>query len=91
VISNENIKKSIYSFGHLTGYGAAYYGYAWSEVYSEDMFQYIKKSGLLNPQMGDYYASTVLSKGGSCDPMNLLQDFLKRSPSTEAFFKSRGL
>ena len=35
------------SFGHLNGYGAAYYGYKWSEVYAHDMFSIFKNEGIL--------------------------------------------
>ncbi|HIO53094.1 MAG TPA: hypothetical protein EYN32_05560, partial [Phycisphaerales bacterium] len=35
------------SFGHLTGYQAGYYGYMWSLVYAQDMFQRFKELGML--------------------------------------------
>lgn len=74
------------SFGHLTGYGSKYYGYLWSKVYAKDMFKKIKESGLLNREIGDIYASKVLSQGGSKDPEVLLKDFLGRDPNSKAFF-----
>ncbi|MGE0009862.1 MAG: M3 family metallopeptidase [Candidatus Babeliales bacterium] len=79
------------SFGHLTGYGARYYGYLWSQVYALDLFNHIKKFGLTNPQIGTVYAQKVLGKGGSADPMELLIDFLGREPNENAFMQSMGL
>lgn len=79
------------NFGHLTEYGAKYYGYLWSKVFAKDLFAYIKEHGLLNPEVGQKYIAAVLSKGGSKDPNELLKDFLGRAPSQEAFLKDIGL
>ena len=79
------------AFGHLIGYGARYYGYLWSKVYALDLFEYIKKYGLLNPAIGTVYAHKVLGKGGSVPPMKLLIDFLGREPNQKAFLKDLGL
>lgn len=79
------------SFGHLTGYGAKYYGYLWSKVFALAVFEEIKKEGLLNPIVGTRYAQKVLAKGGSKDPRALLIDFLGREPRMDAFIKDLGL
>lgn len=79
------------AFGHLTGYGAKYYGYMWSKVYALDMFEHIKKFGLLNPEIGTQYAQKVLGKGGSKEPIELIEDFLGRAPNEKAFLKDLGL
>jgi len=75
------------SFGHITDYASKYYGYLWSSIFAKDLFDTIKKHGLLNNQIGELYTKKVLSKGGSKDPNELLKDFLSREPSTETFFK----
>lgn len=79
------------SFGHLTGYGAKYYGYLWSKVFALDIFATIKKHGLLNPEIGRKYVTEVLSKGGAQDPNELLYNFLGRAPNSQAFFEEMGL
>jgi len=79
------------SFGHLMGYGAKYYSYLWSKVFALDLFDHIKKHGLLNPQIGVRYATTILAPGGSREPQYLLHDFLGREPSTAAFFNDFGI
>lgn len=76
------------TFGHLTDYGPTYYGYLWSEVYAQDVFQEIKKEGLLNPRIGTRYRQEILEKGGAIDPSILLKNFLKREPNQQAFIKS---
>lgn len=78
------------SFGHLPGYGAKYYGYLWSKVFALDLFEKIKKHGLLNPEIGAEYEAKVLGKGGSADPNDLLKDFLGRAPNQEAFLRDMG-
>lgn len=79
------------SFGHLSGYNAKYYGYLWSKVFALDLFSEFKKVGLLNPTIGKRYVDTVLSRGGSADPNELLRDFLGREPNDQAFFEDMGL
>ena len=79
------------SFGHLTGYGAKYYGYLWSKVFALDIFAEIKKHGLLNPEIGRKYVKEILGKGGAQDPNELLYNFLGRAPNTQAFFEEMGL
>ncbi len=79
------------SFGHLSGYGAKYYGYMWSRVFSDDVFAQIEKEGLLNPAAGARYKKHILGVGGSRKPDDMLRDYLGREPNTDAFFKKIGL
>lgn len=79
------------AFGHLMGYGAKYYGYMWSNVFALDLFEQIKKAGLLNPEMGKKYVDAVIGRGGTADPNELLKDFLGREPNEKAFLKDMGL
>src|SRR5579859_5756104 len=79
------------SFGHLTEYGAKYYGYLWSRVFALDIFSQIKKVGLLNPVIGKKYVDTILAVGGGEDPNDMLKKFLGREPNADAFFEDVGL
>lgn len=79
------------SFGHLTGYGPGYYGYLWSKVFALDIFEAIKKEGLLNPAAGKRYIDTVIGLGGSKNPNELLFSHLGRQPNQDAFLSDQGL
>ena len=79
------------SFDHLLDYGASYYGYLWSEVYAADMYSVFEKEGLLNLETGLHFRRTILEKGGSENPMNLVKAFLRRDPNNEAFLKNHGI
>ncbi|NOZ74369.1 MAG: Zn-dependent oligopeptidase [FCB group bacterium] len=81
----------IASFGHLNGYAASYYGYAWSKVFAEDMFSVFAREGMMNPKVGKRFRETVLAPGGTREPMDLVRDFLGREPNNEAFKRSLGL
>lgn len=76
------------NFGHLSGYGARYYGYLWSKVFAVDLADAVKKQGFLNPAEGKKLVDTILSKGGSKDPNLLLKEFLGREPQQEAFLEA---
>jgi thimet oligopeptidase len=80
-----------YSFGHLNGYGAGYYGYLWSKVYAQDMFSIFKKNGIMDQKTGIRYRDIILARGASEDPMNLVKDFLGREPNQDAYLKDLGL
>ncbi|MBX7066436.1 MAG: Zn-dependent oligopeptidase [Parachlamydiales bacterium] len=75
------------SWWHIPGYGPKFYSYLWSQVFACDLFEKIKKEGLLNPAAGGSYVQHVLSKGGGQDPNEILEAYLGRPPSTEPFFK----
>ncbi len=79
------------SFGHLMGYGPSYYGYMWSKVFAQDLFNEILMHGLLNAQIGKKYICAILAPGGTKDPNELLRDFLGREPNQEAFFRDLGI
>jgi len=78
------------SFGHLTNYGSQYYGYLWSLVYAQDMYS-VFEADPLSPATGDRFRRMVLAKGGSDDPLNLVRNFLGRTPDNKAFLKNLGL
>ncbi|HWB20140.1 MAG TPA: M3 family metallopeptidase, partial [Phycisphaerales bacterium] len=80
------------SFGHLiNGYTAGYYGYQWSLVYAQDMFQRFKELGLLSPEAGAYYREKILSRGGTMDAFDMLKDYLGREPNMDAYLEYLGL
>lgn len=73
------------SFGHLYGYSAIYYTYMWSLVIAQDMFSEFDEQGLLNPEVAQRYRAKVLAPGGSRDAADLVEDFLGRPYSFDAF------
>jgi thimet oligopeptidase len=73
------------SFGHLYGYSAIYYTYMWSLVISADMFSEFQQHGLRNPEIAERYRRYVLAPGGTKDAADLVQDFLGRPYSFDAF------
>jgi len=80
------------SFGHLMGgYDAGYYGYLWAEVIAEDLFSRFEKEGVLNPETGAQYRELILAPGGTYDPSELVEKFLGRKVSQDAFLRSIGL
>lgn len=79
------------SFGHLTNYGAGYYGYLWSLVYAQDIFSVFEKEGVMNPETGARLRDGVLAKGSSEKAIDMLRGFLGREPSQEAYLKMLGL
>jgi peptidyl-dipeptidase Dcp len=80
-------------FAHVFsgGYSAGYYSYLWSEVMDADSVEWFKENGGLSRANGDHFRETVLSRGGSVDPMELYRKFRGAAPKPEPFLKRRGL
>ena len=85
------------SFGHIFagGYAAGYYSYKWAEVLSADAFAAFEEVGLENESavatVGKKYRNTILSLGGSLDPMEVFKQFRGREPQTEPLLRHSGL
>jgi thimet oligopeptidase len=75
------------NFQHLVGgYAAGYYGYMWSQVLALDMLSGFH-GALLDPREGARYRDTILSQGGQDEEMAMVERFLGRKPSSDAFFR----
>ena len=79
-------------FSHIMGgYSAGYYAYLWSEVLDAESVEWFKENGGLKRENGDHFRSTLLSRGGSVDAMQLFRDFRGRDPQVGPLLKRRGL
>jgi thimet oligopeptidase len=74
------------AFGHVMGgYQAGYYGYMWSEVLALDMRSAFGNN-VMDTAKGSKYRKLILESGGERPPTELVQEFLGRKPSPDAFF-----
>jgi len=73
------------AFGHLDGYSAVYYTYMWSLVIAKDMFSQFDPNHMLDPTTAIRYRKTVLAPGGSKPAAKLVEDFLGRPFSFDAY------
>jgi peptidyl-dipeptidase Dcp len=80
-------------FAHIFGggYSAGYYSYIWSEVLDADTVEWFEENGGLTRQNGEHFRRTLLSRGGSRDPMASFRDFRGRDPRIEPLLERRGL
>lgn len=73
------------NFGHLEGYSAMYYTYMWSKVIAKDLLKPFKENALMNQEVARRYRKTILDAGGSKDASALVEEFLGRPYSFEAY------
>jgi thimet oligopeptidase len=73
------------SFGHLGGYSSAYYTYMWSLVIAKDLFSAFDPANLFDPEVAGRYRDRVLAPGGSRDAADLVEDFLGRPYTFDAY------
>ncbi len=73
------------AFGHLDGYSAVYYTYMWSLVIAKDMFSQFDKNDLLSPVVAKRYRDAVLAPGGSAPAAKLVENFLGRPFTFDAY------
>ena len=73
------------AFGHLDGYSSAYYTYMWSLVIAKDMFSAFDRADLFDPEVAGAYRDKVLAQGGRRDAADLVEDFLGRPYTFDAY------
>jgi peptidyl-dipeptidase Dcp len=80
-------------FSHIFsgGYAAGYYGYIWSETLAADAFSVFKDKGIFDQATAEAFRRSVLSKGGSDDPMDMYREFRGQDPEVRHLLKARGL
>jgi len=80
-------------FDHIFagGYAAGYYSYIWAEILEADVFQKMKKDGILKPKTGQYYLEKVLEPGAKKPGMAIFKDYMGRNPDVQAFIQKHRL
>jgi len=73
------------------GYDAGYYAYIWSEVLDADTREWFRQHGGATRANGQHFRDTLLSRGGSVDPMQLFRDFAGHEPRIGPLLEKRGL
>ena len=73
------------------GYAAGYYAYLWTQMLSDDSFEWFKEHGGLTRENGDRFRALVLSRGNSIELDKMYRDFRGKNPSLEPMLVSRGL
>ena len=81
------------SFGHIFagGYSAGYYSYKWAEMLAADVFAAFEEHGIFDRATARRYVDTILSQGGSRDPLEAFIAFRGRPPRVEALLKQHGI
>ena len=80
-------------FGHIIGYGAGYYGYAWADAIAADMATVFEKSpdGYFDKATGLRLRKEVYEAGDSRDVNVSIEKFLGRPRSIEPFLERIGV
>jgi Zn-dependent oligopeptidase len=80
-------------FGHIIGYGAGYYGYAWADAIAADMATVFENSpdGYFDKQAGMRLRKEIYEVGDSRDVNVSIEKFLGRPRSIEPFLKKIGV
>jgi len=79
-------------FGHIIGYGAGYYGYAWADAIAADMATSFENSpgGYFDKKTGMRMRNEIYAVGDSRDINISIEKFLGRPRSIEPFLKRIG-
>ena len=80
-------------FGHLAGYDAGYYGYAWADAIAADMATVFEQApnGFLDKTAGMKLRNEIYAPGGSREIDTSIRNFLGRDRSIQPFLKTLGI
>lgn len=80
-------------FGHLNGYDAGYYGYAWADAIAADMATVFEKAKgrYLDREAGLRLRREIYEQGDSRDVALSIEKFLGRKQSIQPFLKKLGI
>lgn len=80
-------------FGHLTGYDAGYYGYAWADSIAADLATVFEQAneGFLDAEVGMRLRREIYEPGGSRPVEDSVRAFLGRPSDPRAFLRSVGI
>lgn len=80
-------------FGHVIGYGAGYYGYAWADAIAADMATAFEKSpnGYFDQDVGMRLRREIYEPGDSRDVNISIERFLGRPRSLQPFLRKLGI
>jgi thimet oligopeptidase len=79
-------------FGHMNGYDAGYYGYAWADAIAADMATVFEKApqGYQDKNAGMKLRNEIYAQGDSRDVTMSIEKFLGRKQSVEPFLEKIG-
>jgi thimet oligopeptidase len=80
-------------WGHLVGYDAGYYGYAWADSIAADMATVFENApnGFLDKSAGMKLRNEIYAPGGSRDIDVSIRKFLGRERSIQPYLKTLGI
>ncbi len=73
------------------GYAAGYYAYIWTEMLSDDAYEWFKENGGLTRENGDRFRRMILSRGNTMDYAEMYRAFRGHDPEIQPMLESRGL
>lgn len=74
--------------GHLVTYGAGYYGYLYSQVFADAIWNELFHQQSLNRSSGERIWKKMLIHGGARDANIMLEDLLGHKPTVDNYWKS---
>lgn len=82
-----------HAFSHIFagGYAAGYYSYLWADVLAADAFSRFEDEGIFNRETGQSFLDSILTRGGSEEPMTLFKRFRGREPQLDAMLEHYGI